>query len=329
MSRHETFAAIWNEEQGVVARIVARTGETERNVYKKRKKAEQALGIVLPAYTDRTNRRKVVLPKIGARVVLNDFVGTILVFSDAHWWPGEDRSPAFLALIELCKELRPKIVVFNGDMFDGARVSRFPTGWAKLPTVKDELQIVHERLSEIIEACPEDCVFIWPMGNHDTRMANRLAERAPEFEGVEGLDLKDHFDDLPITFCWSVYINNELFIKHRYRGGEHAAWNNTIRAGCTICTGHDHTMKVSPFIDMDGIRWGVTCGSLSEHGPHVSKFAYQEDNPSQHNQGFAVFTIAEDGTLLPPELCQHLNGKMYFRGEEVNAYRKARARQAA
>ena len=195
------FAAIWQQERGVVKRIVARTGLTERTVYATRKRAERELNIVLPADRDLTNRRQVKLPKVGARVVLDNIVGHILVFSDAHWWPGEEDSPAFLALLKLCRKLRPVLVIANGDLFDGARISRFPAGWAELPTVKDEIDEVHKRLSQIVEAIPDGTPIIWPMGNHDSRHSLRLAERAPEFEGVAGLDLKDHFEDLPIEFC--------------------------------------------------------------------------------------------------------------------------------
>jgi hypothetical protein len=145
-------------------------------------------------------------------------------------------------------------------------------------------------------------------------MSLRLAQVAPEFEGVRGLDLKDHFDDLGFTFAWSALINGDLFIKHRWLGGEHAGHRNALRAGTSICTGHDHTLKVAPVIDVKGLRWGVTCGSLSDRGP---KFSYGEDNPSQHNEGFAIFTYTKDGTLLPPELVQVLHGRAYFRGSVV------------
>ena len=313
----EAFTALWHQCGGHVPTIAKSLGWTERSVLRRRLKTEERLGITLPASEDRTGRTKTSLPKVGTRVVLNGFVGTIVVFSDSHWWPEQERSPAFRALVQICRDLRPSLLVANGDMFDGARVSRFPTGWAKLPNVRDELEIVHQRLSEIIEQLPPGTPKIWAMGNHDSRMAMRLAQVAPEFEGVRGLDLKDHFEDLGFEFCWSVLVNDTLFIKHRYRGGDHAAWNNTMRAGITICTGHDHRLQSTQFTDILGTRWGVCCGTLLSLGPDCPQVAYQEDNPSQAIAGFAVFTITEDGTLLPPELCMVIDGKAYFRGKVV------------
>ena len=81
--------------------------------------------------------------------------GVAIVFSDAHYWPGEP-STAHKALLELCRRLKPKMVVANGDVFDGARVSRHPRiGWEKSPTVKEEVEVVCLRMREIERAAPQ------------------------------------------------------------------------------------------------------------------------------------------------------------------------------
>ena len=67
--------------------------------------------------------------------------GMVVVFSDAHFWP-DDPSPAYRALLKFLETYKQKIkvVVNNGDAFDGASISRFPAqSWDKLPTVKEEL----------------------------------------------------------------------------------------------------------------------------------------------------------------------------------------------
>jgi hypothetical protein len=52
--------------------------------------------------------------------------GVIVVFSDAHFWPDEDQTIANMALLELIKDLKPAVICANGDIFDGASVSRHP-----------------------------------------------------------------------------------------------------------------------------------------------------------------------------------------------------------
>src|SRR5581483_9473342 len=65
--------------------------------------------------------------------------GYAVFFGDAHWWPGE-MSLANKALLVLLKRLKPKFVAANGDVFDGASISRHePLGWTKLPKVIEEL----------------------------------------------------------------------------------------------------------------------------------------------------------------------------------------------
>ncbi len=314
---YQEFAALWQREGGNLQRLVRITGWSERRVFRARVAAEQKLGIILSASaaTERSNRSKISLPKIGARR-LAQLTGTVIIFSDAHFWPDEERSPAFKALVELIKRLQPQLVVCNGDAFDGARISRHPpTDWARLPDVADELAACQCRLGEIEEVTPTGVPLIWNAGNHDSRFSIRLCQNAPEFAAVHGMDLKDHF---PLwDFGWSLLINDSVMVKHRYAGGLHATYNNTLRSGLTMVTGHLHRLCVTPWTDYQGTRWGVDTGTLSCFGPEVQKFTYSEDNPMNWAQGFAVLTFDDHGRLLPPELCQVIEGVAYFRGRAV------------
>jgi hypothetical protein len=102
-------------------------------------------------------------------------------------------------------------------------------------------------------------------------------------------------------------------IKHRYKGGAHAPFNNTITAGVSIITGHLHSQKVSPFSDYNGTRYGVDTGCLAD--PYHDAFQdYTEDNPKDWRSGFCVLTF-HDGCLLPPELVTKWDEHhVYFRG---------------
>lgn len=309
------FAATWQRGRGHVPTIAKMLDRSIRQIMKRRKSVEERLGIVLAASDDRTGRSKVSLPKIGARRLVK-VVGTVVVFSDAHFWPEEDRSPAFLALIHLIRELNPSLIVNNGDAFDGARISRHPpTDWAKLPNVADELDATIGRLGEIEEVAAPGVPLIWNAGNHDSRFSIRLAQTAPEYVAVHGMDLKDHFPAW--DFGWSLEINGNTMIKHRWHGGLHATWNNTLKSGMTMVTGHLHRLQVTHFADYHGSRWGVDCGTLSSFGPDVQKFVYSEDSPANWAQGLCVLTYDESGKLLPPELVHVLDGVAYFRGHVI------------
>ena len=97
--------------------------------------------------------------------------GQVVVFSDAHFWPGQGLTTANRALLAYLKLNRGKVkaVVCNGDAFDGASVSRWPSSFIDMerrPSVKMELEACEDRLNEIALAA-DGASLIWPMGNHD------------------------------------------------------------------------------------------------------------------------------------------------------------------
>jgi hypothetical protein len=237
--------------------------------------------------------------------------GQIVVFSDAHYWPGEP-STAHRALLKYLELYGHKVVgvVNNGDSLDGAKISRHPPhGWSTLPSVKEEMDANKLRLGEILERTPK-AEHIWSMGNHCQRFEARLAAAVPEYATVEGFDLGSHFPDWQFTI--STWVNDDLVIKHRYKGGIHAAHNNTVTSGRSIVTGHLHSLKVTPWTDYNGTRWGVDTGTLAD--PFGPQFEYAEDGPRNWRSGFAVLTIV-DGKLIDPELLRVAEpGRVVFQG---------------
>lgn len=296
--------------------VAKELGVNVRSVYTRRNGIEKRTGRCIVSWAkDDSGRSKINLDKIGTRQCVN-IKGHAIVFGDAHFWPG-DRSTAFDALIHLISELQPSLIICNGDAFDGARISRHPpTEWAHMPSVAEELDAVKERLSEIESIAPKKTPLVWTMGNHDSRFSMRLAQAAPEFIGVEGFDLPDHFPAW--SHSWSCEINENTIAKHRWHGGIHATWNNVLKSGRNIITNHLHQLCVRPFTDYNGRRYGVDTGTLSDFGPDVQKFTYGEDNPFNWGQGFAVLTFNGKGDLMPPELCEVINNVAYFRGEAIS-----------
>lgn len=239
--------------------------------------------------------------------------GKIVIFSDAHYWPGYV-STAHRALLKVIAAEKPSVIICNGDAFDGAQISRFGRQmWGKAPTVLEELKAVKERLGEI-EKLARGAKLYWPLGNHDARFETSLSNKVSEFEGVQGFQLKDHF---PLwTPCWSVFVNDDIVIKHRIKGGIHATRNNTLNAGRTTVTGHLHQLKVTPFSDYNGIRYGIDTGTLADlYGP---QFAYNEDSPVDWRSGFIVLSI-RDGKLLYPQVAQvRAEGEVEYKGEVIS-----------
>lgn len=248
------------------------------------------------------------------RVDLPD--GIVMVASDAHYWPGIV-STAHQAFCKLAKKLKPAIVVMNGDILDGARISRHARiMWEKQPDLKDEIHAVQDRCAEI-ERAAQGAQLIRTIGNHDARFENYLSGRVGEFEELFGMTLLDY---LPRWRAgWGIHLNAHTdswtTIRHRpVSGGIHSAYNSTLRAGVSYVHGHMHKLQVTPWADYKGRRYGVDTGTLAD--PYGPQFNYTEGAPVNWASGFVVMTF-RNGHLLQPELCVVEHGQAWFRGEAV------------
>lgn len=240
--------------------------------------------------------------------------GIAIVAGDFHYWPGP-ASTAHRALVKFIREEAPQLVVLNGDVVDMAAVSRHaPIGWEMQPTVIDEIEVAQERLAELLGAMTRKTKKTWNLGNHDARFESRLADKAPEFAKVRGIHLQDHFPEWEPA--WGTWINDDVVTKHRWKGGEHATWNNTIKSGKTMITGHLHSAQVRSFTDYNGTRWGVDHGVATDpFGPQF--IGYTEDNPRNWVSGFCVLTFLK-GRLLWPELVTKFDDShVEFRGKII------------
>jgi DNA-binding Lrp family transcriptional regulator len=310
----QEFIGLWNKH-GSVVELSKILGITERNVNARRRKIEEKHGIILAGVARNSPDFKVTYPENNIRVNVTLKNGVIVVGSDCHYWPGII-STAHRAFVKIIKEIKPRMVVMNGDVFDGASISRHPvSGWGTTPTVKQELEACQERLKEVEKAARGSALH-WTWGNHDMRFNARLAAQVGDtWRGVEGMNLTDHF---PMwKFSTSIMVNETIQIKHRLYNGIHAAYNATLKSGISTVNGHLHSLKVTPWTDLTGTRYGVDTGSLAN--VWGDQFEYTEDSTRNHRSGFAVLTFI-DGKLMPPELVEVMNedaGEVYFRGELI------------
>ncbi len=288
-----------------------RMGGNLRALYDRRRNVEVKLGITLTPPHKPNNHPQVTEHPGVIPVDVDD--GIVLVGSDAHIWPGPP-STAMRGFIKFCKELKPKVVIMNGDVTDFPRISRHPPiGWTKTPSVRDEVEACTEQLHEVAKAAGK-ARKLWPLGNHDARFETKIATVAPEFAEVAGTRLADHF---PLwESCWRVDVNDDVVVKHRHKGGIHATHNSTMWAGKTTVTGHLHSLKVTPFTDYKGTRWGVDTGCLADVGARAF-LDYTEAGPLNWRSGFVVLTF-KGGRLLWPEIASVFDqDHVEFRGEVV------------
>jgi hypothetical protein len=88
-------------------------------------------------------------------------------------------------------------------------------------------------------------------------------------------------------------------------------------SGTSIVTGHLHSLKVTPYTDYNGTRYGVDTGTLADiDGKQF--IDYLEDNPVNWRSGFSVLTFRDSRLLLPELAIKHSEGMLDFRGQLID-----------
>ena len=281
------------------------------------------LGISLRAVQNRrvrieqANRRPIhnpnVWPEVGGVVKLEfpDWQeieikdGYLIGFFDSHLVPGE-KTTAHRALLKMIPELKPVALIDGGDLVDFSTISRHHRiGWDKHPQVYREMEWASDCLHEMKKLGPKAMVTKKVMGNHDQRLSGFFSNRVPEVEGVKGTAYTDHFPGWGVS--WSIRVNtDQLEITHRWKSGLHGPWNNTLWAGMSYLTGHQHKQQVYPLTDLKGDRWGVDAGTLASI--YAPTFRYLEGKPRNWRSGFVVLRFV-NGKLRMPELVRVINEK--------------------
>lgn len=314
----DEFIKFWNVYKSC-DKMAASLNLDPRSLKRRRRMIEQKRNITLVSAHESHQIRKVnkIYEQHRGRLDLGILNGSVIVFSDAHFWG--KRTTAFQGLLWAIQEIKPVAVIANGDIFDGSGISRHPRiGYSHNPTVLEELKACTESMGEIEEIAKinrHNTKLVWCMGNHDSRFESFLAANAPQYEHVQGFSLRDHFPAWEP--CWAAWVNEGAVVKHRYKNGIHATHNNAVGAGISIVTGHLHSLKVTPFTDYNGTRYGVDTGCLADtDGPQFAD--YLELNPTNWRSGFAILSFL-DGKMLMPELVQKWSdGEVQFRGAVID-----------
>lgn len=279
----------------------------ERSVYKRRANMARFEPIAAPS------RQTIDYP---GRVPLEIKNGTVLIGGDAHIWPGP-ASTCMRAFKKFCDDIKPTAVILNGDVLDFPRISRHPQNWESAPDPQEEIEAAQDYLSDIVQACSRKTHKIWTIGNHDQRFEGMIANSLPQYRGVKGVHLSDHFPAWQKAM--SCHINGgvsggETMVKHIPKGsGLNASRGSALNGGISFVHNHLHSQNVRPISDYrDHDHYGVDTGMLADKEHRA--FGYAQDAPLDWRPGFALLTY-RDGILMPPELVTKMSpNTVWFRG---------------
>jgi len=222
-----------------------------------------------------------------------EFEGKVAIINDIHI-PFHDKFALKTAIDYLIK-YNPDVVLLNGDIGDYYANSRFVRD-PNLRNLAKEIEIINQFLDYLQSKFTR---IVYKEGNHEERLYDYIALKAPELGDIEGVKLQSllRLDQRNI-----IYIENRNRIKigklSVIHGNEipaagiiNVARTKIIRAMGNVLFGHHHVTQdfTQRTIDDRVIgAWSVGC--LCGLSPRFSKF-------NSWNHGFAIVETDSDGNF--------------------------------
>lgn len=210
-----------------------------------------------------------------------------VVLGDVHFPFCDVRS--LKAAQGLIEELKPKHVIQVGDITDQYFASRYPKKFSLTPEEEFNLgRSYAEDMWEGIQKVSPKSKCWQLLGNHDVRFFKRIAERAPELQGIA--DIKGYFSfpgvetmDSDRDILQLKLAGNKVSFMHGYlsRLGDHARKLN----GCVV-TGHSHRPGIAYLRRGKDLIWEANAGYLGDEGASV--FKYGQSNLKDWGRGVLI-----------------------------------------
>lgn len=191
---------------------------------------------------------------------------TIFFFSDIHE-PHSDQK-ALAAAENVCRHIKPEIIVNLGDLLDFYTISRYDKDPARKETLQDELDLGTAFFRRIRKDHPDAEIF-WKEGNHEERLRKYLWSKARELSCLRALDLTElmGLKDLGIRFvrAGERLKIGPLVVSHGHvvRGNSgYSANGEMTKRGVSGISGHTHRLgQVFHTNDRGSASW-VEAGCL-------------------------------------------------------------------
>lgn len=185
-------------------------------------------------------------------------------------------SDTLLSILKAIEALQPRYVVQMGDLFDQYSFSRYGKS-LNIATPEQELVAGLETARAFWESVRKRapaarCYQL--LGNHDTRLDKKLAEKMPElgglvdssslftFKGVESM--KTDRDVLELTVQGEPWALHHGFLS---KPGDHVKY---FQKSCV--TGHSHRAHIIPHKIHDKLLWDCNAGYAGD--PTAAVFKY-------------------------------------------------------
>lgn len=237
-----------------------------------------------------------------------------IVFNDTHF--GFEDVVVCNKALNLIKDLKPDVIVANGDLVDFYDVSSFVKTPGREKGLQREIDLAVDYLKKCREYSPNADIH-FNKGNHEDRLTKYLGGTSPALANLNCLTFESLFKadeiGLEIHGAEGFLLNKNFLIKHGTRISKHATmsakaeWESHLMSGIS---GHVHRRGMFEVTAQGGDFVWIENGCLCTLDP--AKIDYVSAKPNWHH---AITLIEFTSTKYHADLIRINDRKLYYNGK--------------
>lgn len=230
---------------------------------------------------------------------------TIMVMPDLHA-PYHSKA-AWRLFLKCVDTVKPDFFVNIGDFVDTHVMTRHVKDPERENLLRKELAKPRAMLRDLeyhLHNANPRVAKIWTLGNHDTWLDKRIAEKMPELSGLLSipslLDVtkkgegRQNWELVP----YGQHIRiGKLYISHEFgHAGKNCGRDTLLAVGDNVCFGHSHRASVT----YGGTALGQTHVSLNVGwlgDPKAATYAHQAQKARDWQHGFGLIYLEPNGVV--------------------------------
>lgn len=219
-------------------------------------------------------------------------------------------------VIPFVKDIKPDILILNGDIVDMYALSTFDKQPSTKPDILGEIESARWLMKQL-EHVPTKH---WIGGNHEHRLDRYLWKQAPAL-GLDRAAFPRRFGLPDFDFKWHPYNGDEpghvmlgkLMVTHGFLVRAHSAISakaHLERLGSSVLVGHTHRMGVHYKTNVKGVHAAYENGCLCRLDPEYAQYP-------DWQQGFSVVHVHDHNGFFNVQQIPILERRVFHYGPEV------------